>query len=635
MITTTRAAHNLTEEEARRAYPVRLRGVVTYYDPYRRSDAILFLQDATGGIFVRLPARPILPYRKGVRIEVTGITDPGDYAPIVRSTSTRLLGYGPAPAYAPHVTLEQLLTGAYDSQWVEVTGVVHAVIASGKNTIVKLTTQEGPISATTVTEPDVDYTKLIGATVGLRGNAVPQFNERRQMTGVHLYFQDMGNFTVEKPGLVDSFLLPIRPIGRLFRFGSGPVLLHRVHIRGRLTLERPGQSLCLQDDSGATCVQMAQTTILPPGSLIDVVGFPVILNSTPTLTEASFRLVPGSTVEPVKAVPATAAKALDGDLAGQLVEIEGYLVSVNRGPIDPALVLESGGLVFPALLPASALPLDGKTVDRWPNGSLVRVAGVCTMQVDAEGSEGLEAEEKFSSFRILLRSPADVTVLRRPTWWNARHTRAVLVGVVAVGAGLFTWLAVRRRRHYEVLEAVRISEERYRYMAHHDALTGLPNRMQLLDRVRMELERARRHGTTLAVMVMDLDQFKHVNDTLGHHVGDQLLCAVAERLVTLLRKSDTVARLGGDEFVILLSDLERVDAADDVAAKTIAALRTPVRLDGQHINISVSVGVCTFPDGGDSVESLLRCADTAMYRAKRLGRNRFERFAHGRPPHRA
>jgi diguanylate cyclase (GGDEF)-like protein len=627
MLGTAREAHSPTDVQAQQALPVHLKGVVTYYDPYRRAYAFLFLHDATGGIFITLPARPLLPYRQGSLIEVEGVSDPGNYAPIVRMTSIRLLGEGALPAHATSVTLQQLLTGDYDSQWVQVEGVIHSVSTSGHNTMLKLATPDGAIGATTITQPGADYSGLIGARVRLRGDAVPQFNERRQMTGVHLYFAGKENIRLEQPALADPFMTPVRPVARLFRFGAGPSLLQSVHVRGRLTLQRPGQSLCLQDASGGLCVQTRQKTPLPAGSLIEVVGFPLIVNSTPTLTESLFRLVPGSAVEPVKPAALSAAEALKGNHAGELVQVEGRLISINRTPGEPALMLESGGVVFPALLTGTGKhTLEDKDLDRWREGSLLRVTGVCAMQVDAEGSEGLEAQENFASFSVLLHSPADAVVLAEPPWWNVEHTLQLLFAVIAVSFGLLTWSAIRRSYHRQQTELIRKSEERFRHLAQHDTLTGLPNRLLLHDRLEMELARARRHGSGLGLLMMDLDGFKHVNDTLGHHVGDLLLLEVGSRLRASLRAADTVARMGGDEFVVLLADMEHPTAAEEVAAKVVLALRAPLTLEGEQVSISVSVGVCTYPEGGDSVESMLRSADAAMYRAKSLGRDRFERF---------
>ena len=173
---------------------------------------------------------------------------------------------------------------------------------------------------------------------------------------------------------------------------------------------------------------------------------------------------------------------------------------------------------------------------------------------------------------------------------------------------------------------IRQKDEHIRHLAFHDALTGLPNRMLLQDRLNHAIEIARRDGSQVAVMFIDLDRFKVVNDSLGHDVGDMLLIQVTQRLGLCLRKSDTIARQGGDEFVVLLSDFEAIGEVAEVAEKIIAALVAPVKVREHEIHIGASIGIALYPQDGDDVTSLMRDADTAMYRAKNAGRNTFRFF---------
>ena len=165
------------------------------------------------------------------------------------------------------------------------------------------------------------------------------------------------------------------------------------------------------------------------------------------------------------------------------------------------------------------------------------------------------------------------------------------------------------------------AEERIRQLAHYDGLTGLPNRALLQDRLVHALERARRRHERVAVLFIDLDRFKNVNDSLGHAVGDELLRAVAGRFNAVLREQDTVARLGGDEFLIILEDPDGPAAAEHVARKVLEALEAPFRLDHHEIFIGASIGICLYPDDGQEASTLVQNADTAMYRAKDSGRN--------------
>ena len=168
--------------------------------------------------------------------------------------------------------------------------------------------------------------------------------------------------------------------------------------------------------------------------------------------------------------------------------------------------------------------------------------------------------------------------------------------------------------------------ERLAFQAQHDTLTGLPNRLLFQDRTQQALRLARRHQKKAAVLWVDLDRYKQINDTLGHRVGDELLCEVARRLKSSLRESDTVARVGGDEFTILAHDINNAADAETIAAKIKAALSAPLELAGHAVAVTASLGVSIFPEHGEDPIVLLRNADLAMYRAKRDGGNRHQLF---------
>jgi diguanylate cyclase (GGDEF)-like protein/PAS domain S-box-containing protein len=170
------------------------------------------------------------------------------------------------------------------------------------------------------------------------------------------------------------------------------------------------------------------------------------------------------------------------------------------------------------------------------------------------------------------------------------------------------------------------AEEELEYMATHDVLTGLPNRTLFNDRLVLALNHARRFHTNLAVMLLDLDYFKDVNDTLGHTMGDQLLHAVGVRLRELLRKGDTVARSGGDEFLLLLPEMTQVEYANTIAKKILQAFRKPFIFDGHQLHITTSIGFAIYPEDGNDVDTLVKNADIAMYRAKQKGRDNFQSY---------
>jgi diguanylate cyclase (GGDEF)-like protein/PAS domain S-box-containing protein len=170
------------------------------------------------------------------------------------------------------------------------------------------------------------------------------------------------------------------------------------------------------------------------------------------------------------------------------------------------------------------------------------------------------------------------------------------------------------------------AEEQIKHLAYHDALTGCPNRLLFKDRLTVALSHAQRDKKRLAILFLDLDRFKVINDSLGHNFGDQLLQAVAARLESCVRLSDTVARLGGDEFTLLLPDLAQSEDAAPIAQKLLEAIRQPFHIEGREFLISTSVGISLFPEDGTDAETLIKNADTAMYQAKEQGRDNYQLF---------
>lgn len=198
----------------------------------------------------------------------------------------------------------------------------------------------------------------------------------------------------------------------------------------------------------------------------------------------------------------------------------------------------------------------------------------------------------------------------------AAETAAVLLLLLA--AALATpWLMLR---HYRALMRAGIEHEQSAYLATHDVLTGLPNRYLLADRFDAALHAWQRHGTRFAVILLDLDHFKDINDRFGHEAGDRVLCVTGERMTAQLRASDTVARYGGDEFVILLGSILDAEDALRVGEKLLAAVSQPVQTSAGALPLACSLGIAICPDHGTDLDSLRRRADIAMYAAKQSGR---------------
>ncbi len=616
-LVTARAAHDLTLQEARRSYPVHLRAVVTYYDPFIDTrHGALFVHDSSGAIFVRVPLRPILPLKPGTKVEVIGVSGAGDYAPILANASVRVVGQSHLPLSAPKVEMTQLLSPSLDGQWVEVEGMVHSVRMQQNNVNLEIATVGGPLTATSVREASGNYDSLVDSLVLIRANEAPLFNRSRQLAGVHLFFPSLEALKVIKPAPSNLYATPPVPISGLLGYSPGVVLTHRAHIRGSVTLQWPSRILCIQQGSDGLCMQTPQADVVPAGELVDVVGFPAIREYKSTLDNATFQAAGGSATQSAQRI--TAEKAFTGNHDQELVEIEGELIGQDLAAADPTLMLRSGKFLFAAILPKGN-PAGGRLP--WKDGSILRVAGICDVRVDSRSTTEGVGFVRPNTVNILLRSVDDVAVLHAPSWWTPGHALTVLsvVGVVILAA--FAWIVVLRRRVEEQTQEIRLSEERLRHMSQHDTLTGLPNRSLLNDRLDMALKRAGRFESVLGLLMVDLDGFKEVNDSLGHHAGDRVLCEVATRIQATVRQTDTVARLGGDEFIVLLPDLHEPADAEEIAAKIVATLSNPLPEGTATVAISASVGVCTAPPQACDAEKLLQCVDAAMYRAKACGKN--------------
>ena len=208
--------------------------------------------------------------------------------------------------------------------------------------------------------------------------------------------------------------------------------------------------------------------------------------------------------------------------------------------------------------------------------------------------------------------------------WNRRKNGSIYAEMVTISAIKDSQGEVQ---HFVALftdiSSIKANEKKLEHLAHHDALTALPNRFLLKDRLLQGIAAAKRYQTYLAIVYIDLDGFKTVNDTYGHAMGDQLLIVVSERITALIRLNETAARLGGDEFLILLSDLHAPQECEPMVQRFLEALSTPIIIDEIALEISASIGISFYPDDTEEIEVLIKKADQAMYHAKQLGKNRY------------
>jgi signal transduction histidine kinase/CheY-like chemotaxis protein len=437
--------------ESVRGYPVHLRAVVTYYDAdIDPRHVAVFVHDASGAVFVQLASRPATPFRPGMLLDITGVSGPGDFAPVVDHAKARVIGESALPNDAPLMSLSRLLTGGEDGQWVAIEGIVRSVRSTGQHIVLETALSDGDLSLIALKQPGVNYDGLVDAKVRIRGNDAPVYNHVRQMTGTHIFFPGMETVQIEEPAPRDPFSLPVEKAANLLRFIPDITFRHRTHIRGRVTMQWPGRMICIQDQTQGICAQTTQTTSLRLGEIIDVLGFPIAGAFTPTMTDATF--MRSGQWEAERVSPITVEQALRGDQDAQLVQVEGKLIGEDRAAADPTLLLSEGRFVFPAILGGQA---SAAAASKWTVGSTLRLTGICSVLMDVKQTASGEGRAIPASFRLLLRSPRDVVVLESPSWWNARHTMIVLAGVLAITLLIVWWVVALGRRVNEQTEVIR------------------------------------------------------------------------------------------------------------------------------------------------------------------------------------
>lgn len=273
---------------------------------------------------------------------------------------------------------------------------------------------------------------------------------------------------------------------------------------------------------------------------------------------------------------------------------------------------------------------DAGGVVRFVNPAFTRVTGYEPEEIVGRAPSLLKSGRQDGAFYEAMWRELMETGHWQGEIWNRRKNGEIyaeLLSITAIRnergdvthfAGVFNDITDRKKQ-----------EELVNYLAYHDPLTGLPNRQLFYDRLEIELARARREKRQLAVMFMDLDHFKEINDSLGHDVGDELLKEVARRVRECVRESDSISRLGGDEFTLLAPDIHAAEDAVLVARKIMESLREPFHIRAQRFMITSSVGMSLFPLHGETPEALIKKADDAMYYAKRMGRDNFQVYGEG------
>lgn len=439
LLTNVIQVRELTSADAKRAIAVKLRGtMLAESDP--RGHAII-VADPTGGLYLQSDGNLLSQFHRGDLLEVEGVSDPGQFAPIVRVAKAQKLGTSTNPPPRT-VTYHQLLTGALDAQWVELTGVVRRYIppeAGSDIWRVLVASDGGVVSARGVLPHDPNLKE--DSEVRLQAICLYQFNQKRQVLTPILQLLNGQGINVLKPAPENPFAAPTRTADSLHQFTPNTPIGHRVHVRGVVTHAQTGAHVWIRDTTTGLRLQTRQSEPLQAGDEIDVLGFQGYGTYSPVLEDAIFQKL-GSTQPPAPIGFTNITAAFDHE--DDLVQTEALLTEVNPVLDGFTFTFQLQESSFKALL---KLPETNRDQHQWLPGSKVRVTGICSLIHD--DSRPLIGIWQPQSFQLLIRSPADLAVLIAPPWWNPQRVIYAL-GVLSIALLLISGIGVlisRRRLH--------------------------------------------------------------------------------------------------------------------------------------------------------------------------------------------
>ncbi len=453
LLTNATQVLSLSAERAKEKLPVQIRGVVTAAEPTWGGK--FFIQDETSGVFVGNSAsgRP----ETGDILEVGGVTHPGAYAPII--TSAKWIKVGTAPLPAPRkVPIEQIMSGAEDGQRVEVVGIVRAITPGKTNSDLVLVSGGYRLHAFPKTPKGIDPMSLVGAKVRIRGTAAASFNATlRHMISVILFVPQASDFIVEKTEAVNPFSEPALPLNSIAQYRQDLVPGKRVHVRGTVILQRPGEDIFLKDETGGLHVRSQLLESFAIGEVVEAVGFPDFDHFLPVLEDAVFRRTT-QRKEPVPPNRVVGADIQAGLHHADLVTLSAKLLdrSFQRGRprgdggnwSRTVLMLQHDDLVFTA---ETETPQKDTALADIPIGSTIEVTGVCF----TEGGE----DKKLKSLLMLLPDGGSFRLLEKPSWLTPQRLLIGLGLVLIVAIGAVVWTVMVSKRNIVLRELVREKEK--------------------------------------------------------------------------------------------------------------------------------------------------------------------------------
>ena len=690
-----------------------LTGVITYYDT---SAGVLYLQDATGGIRVKVDN--IYKVNVGDKVELTGIPASGFRTEVANDPDIKVIGHGIAPPQS--IGYKDLAVGHGEAKLVSVRGKIVAANQERRLNVeqpylkLDLLMAEGKIEVHLHTPSSFHPESFLNSAVEINGVASNSYDVNAQLTGIDLYVAEVASIHVEQKPDAGARQLPLTSIDNIMQSRAETDTSHPVRVRGRITYYKSGDSAVLESDGKSINVQTWETGDLALGDVVDATGYLSNRDSSPSLRQAA--LVKTGSHEAVVAQSVTFAAASSGKYADDLVSINGKVVSELQDSDSYTITVSADGHLVSAYLEQNV------PVQELQLGSVVRITGICRVLPGG-------ASRAAHLSHLEMRSIDDVQVLSQPSWFTREHFTEFLGGLTILAFAIAIWAAFLKRRVSNqtawIDRSVTIARERsrilemitsnhmleellteickstaellpgaecsyylhlddaetekdtivegnanlfevaltdsageikgrivvstpdekalapdreqifevlsecaalamrqsllYRGLVHHsthDPLTGLPNRRLCESRMDSALREAELNGGQLAVIYIDINKFKPVNDKFGHKVGDLYLQQIAHRLQGQIRPIDMLARIGGDEFVVIAPFPEGFDRSYALTGRLQACFDEPFSLDGEIIEGSASFGFARFPEHGTTAEDLTRHADHAMYVAK-------------------